>query len=71
MTAPTPGATYRHYKGNLYKVVCLAKLEADLADAVVYQDTTDSTKIWVRPLADFIEEVTVDGVKKPRFEYIG
>lgn len=68
---PQAGAKYRHYKGNEYVVVSLAKSEADMTDVVVYQDLHDSEKVWVRPLSVFTEMVEVDGVQKPRFEYIG
>lgn len=68
---PKAGAKYRHYKGNEYQIICIAKIESDLTDAVVYQDVHDAAKIWVRPLAMFMETVEVDGVQRPRFEYIG
>ena len=42
------GKTYRHYKGNLYKVLALAKHSETLEDMVVYA-SLDETKIWVRP----------------------
>lgn len=68
---PKPGSKYRHYKGNEYEVVCVATMEADMTRVVVYQDVSDALKIWARPLSMFVEEVEVDGIKKPRFEYIG
>ncbi len=64
---------YRHYKGNTYRVVGIAKHSETLEDVVVYEALYENTesKLWVRPLAMFLETVIVDGKKIPRFEYIG
>lgn len=70
MSMPKAGDLYRHYKGNEYRIIALAKNEADLAEVVVYQDVHDPTGVWVRPLAVFMEEVVVDGVQQPRFKYV-
>jgi len=42
-------------------------------DLVVYEALYDNevSKIWVRPLAMFLEEVEVEGKKQPRFKYLG
>lgn len=42
------GATYKHYKGNVYKIIALAKHSETLEDMVVYQAVKDG-KTWVRP----------------------
>ncbi len=44
----TIGETYRHYKGNLYKVIALAKHSETTEDMVVYQSLTTG-EVWVRP----------------------
>ena len=31
----------------------------------------ETSMFWVRPLSMFQEEVEVDGVRKPRFAYVG
>lgn len=61
---------YRHYKGNIYQVICTVKHTETLEDMVVYSDIVDDEKKWARPLAMWNETVTVDGVTKPRFELI-
>jgi len=63
---------YRHYKGNFYKVFGVAKHSETLEELVVYECLYDNpkSKLWVRPLKMFIEEVEVDGKKMPRFEYL-
>jgi peptidyl-prolyl cis-trans isomerase B (cyclophilin B) len=62
------GGTYKHYKGNLYKVICLAKNSETLEDMIVYQAQYDNQEIWVRPLKMFIEYITVGGKRMRRFE---
>jgi hypothetical protein len=56
---------YRHYKGGLYELVCIAKLESDLSDMVVYRAADGS--IWTRPKDVFFQLVDVDGERVPRF----
>ena len=64
---------YEHYKGGRYRVVCLAKIEATHEDVVVYEALYDNdvAKYWVRPVASFLEEVEIDGARRPRFRYTG
>ena len=56
---------YRHYKGGLYELVCIAKLESDRSDMVVYRAADGS--IWTRPKDVFFQLVDVDGEPVPRF----
>ncbi|MES2152862.1 MAG: DUF1653 domain-containing protein [Pseudomonadota bacterium] len=56
---------YRHYKGGLYELVCVAKLEADLSEMIVYRAADGS--FWTRPKAVFFQLVEVDGALVPRF----
>ena len=42
------GKTYRHYKGNLYKIIALAKHSETCEDMIVYQSVV-SGEVWVRP----------------------
>lgn len=65
-----PNGIYRHYKGNVYRVICVAKHSETLEDMVVYTDMVDSEKNWVRPLSMWNEKVTIGGEIKPRFEFI-
>lgn len=70
-----PGQIYKHYKGDTYKIITLAKHSETREWLVVYERQTDiihqDWRIWARPLKMFIENVEVDGYKGPRFEYIG
>ena len=61
---------YKHYKGGEYKVLGEAKNSETKEIEVIYQDLKDENKIWVRSKTMFIQEVEVEGEKKPRFEFI-
>ena len=67
--APQPGV-YRHYKGRHYFVLGLSKDSETGAVCVVYRPLYDSDwpLLWHRPLAMFLEDVSVDGKRMPRFE---
>ena len=58
---------YRHYKGNDYEVVGVATHSETRESMVVYRPLYGEMGLWVRPLAMFIEYVTVDGKTVPRF----
>lgn len=62
---------YRHFKGNEYEVIGIAKHSETLEKMVVYKALYGEGQIWVRPLKMFIEEIEIDGKKVPRFEHIG
>lgn len=36
------GKTYRHYKGNMYKIIALAKHSETVEDMIVYQNTKEA-----------------------------
>ena len=55
-TMITPGI-YKHYKGNLYKVLGIAKHSETLEDMVVYQALYGEYGLWVRPASMFEEMV--------------
>jgi hypothetical protein len=70
VTDPAPGR-YRHYKGNEYEVVGVARHSETGERLVVYRPLYGDSGLWVRPLAMFAETVTVDGESVPRFAYLG
>ena len=61
---------YKHYKGNLYEVVDVAKHSETEEEHVVYRTLYGGYSLWVRPLAMFIETVELDGQQIARFEYV-
>ena len=70
MTTIRPGR-YRHYRGNEYEVIDIARHSESEEDLVVYRKLYGDGSLWVRPLGMFIENVLVDGCQVPRFDYIG
>lgn len=71
MNEVKPGK-YKHYKGNTYEVVGVARHGDTLEEFVVYRGLYDSEEfghhpLWMRPKSAFVEHVVVDGVEVPRF----
>ena len=59
---------YRHYKGNEYDVIGVAR-HADTEEAfVVYRALYGERALWIRPAAMFLETVVVEGRPVPRFD---
>lgn len=62
------GGTYRHYKGNLYRVKDIALNTETLEALVVYEPLYESSvKVWCRPKTMWFEFVDVGGSMVQRF----
>lgn len=61
---------YKHYKGNKYELLYIARHSETLEDMVVYRALYGDGDIWVRPAIMWEETVEVDGEKVPRFKFI-
>lgn len=61
---------YRHFKGNLYEVLDLARHSESEETYVVYRPLKGDSGTWIRPLAMFCETVTREGQTQPRFRYL-
>ena len=64
---------YRHFKGNEYQVVDVARFSEPDAQLVIYKPLydDDGQGLWVRPLEMFLETIERDGKTFERFEYLG
>jgi len=62
---------YKHFKGNEYEVLGVAKNSETMEELVVYRALYGNYDLWVRPLKMFLEEVEVEGKKIFRFRYLG
>lgn len=61
------GGRYRHYKGNEYTVIGIARHSETLEEMVIYRAEYGDGGLWARPLPMFTESVTVNGQLIPRF----
>ena len=62
---------YRHYKGNEYVVIGIARHSETDEKLVVYRPDYGEQGLWVRPKEMFLETVEVDGKQVPRFQFLG
>ena len=62
---------YRHFKGNEYRVLLVARHSETEEEMVVYQALYGDYGYWVRPASMWTKTVERDGHRVARFEYIG
>lgn len=70
MSQLKPGV-YRHFKGNLYRLITVARHSETLEEMVVYQALYGEGGWWVRPVSMWDEHVEKEGYSGPRFVYVG
>lgn len=61
---------YRHYKGNEYEVICMARHSETEEEMVVYRALYGERGVWVRPASMWNETVEKDGKTVKRFARI-
>ena len=66
MSTVRPGR-YRHFKGNEYEVIGVARHSETREEMVVYRALYGDGGLWVRPAAMWTERVERDGYCGPRF----
>ncbi len=62
---------YKHFKGNEYEALFVAKHSETQEEMVVYRSLYGEFGIWVRPLSMWNETVIHEGREMKRFTYIG
>jgi hypothetical protein len=70
MTRIPPGR-YRHFKGQEYTVLGVARHSETQEELVVYRQGYGDRSLWVRPMQMFLETVEIDEQAIPRFRYVG
>ena len=65
-----PIGHYRHFKGNEYEVIAIARHSEDESPMVVYRALYGDGGVWVRPADMWNETVERDGKTYQRFEKI-
>ena len=61
---------YRHFKGNDYEVIGVARHSETMEAMVVYRPLGGIGGLWVRPLSMFVEHVERDDYSGPRFVFV-
>jgi hypothetical protein len=69
--APIQPGRYRHYKGNEYTVLGVARHSETLEEHVIYRQEYGDNGLWVRPAVMFAETVVFEGKAIPRFAFLG
>ena len=67
---PIRPGVYRHFKGNLDRVLFTARHSETREEMVVYQALYGERGYWVRPAAMWQETVSRDGYTGPRFTWV-
>ena len=68
---PIKTGRYRHFKGNEYEVLYIARHSETEEEMVVYRALYGERGVWVRPASMWNETVERDGRTYRRFTYIG
>lgn len=61
---------YRHYKGQDYRALSIARMEATGQEVVIYVALYGEGAVWVRPLKEFLETIDNNDEKTNRFTLI-
>jgi len=63
---------YEHFKGGKYRVIGIAKHSETPEELVIYEALYDNpeSKLWARPLDNFVGFKEKDGKKIKRFKFI-
>lgn len=65
---PKAGEKYRHFKGNIYQIVAIAKHTETEEELVVYR-SLENEQVYARPLHMFTEKLDKDKYPQAEAEY--
>ena len=66
----TPHSIWRHYKGNQYELVGIARHSETLEEMIVYRALYGEGGLWARPRAMWLESVQTPSGTVQRFTKI-
>lgn len=66
---PKVGQIYRHFKGNVYEIVAIAKHTESDERLVIYKSGNENATVYARPLEMFLSEVDHEKYKDVEAKY--
>jgi len=67
---PRPGWLYKHYKGTVYEIICIAHNCDDINKRLVIYKNINDQKIWSREIDNFMDRIECSENNDWRFDLV-